>query len=584
MLQSRSLVHEKHCVLSLVWALFLILVTATGTQANESDLWTTHTGPEPIAAGTMITVTVDYGNNGPEQAASAYLNAFFTPPMGLDVFVRDTLHGPGLYHDAIQASATGTDTLGNHPWLFWNDYLCEDLFFQLQGDDLPGADPVEGLDPGVTASFSYDVMIPMERPKTAAVEIIQPKGLKRVWRPANSSTVMSDRSAYLGLYGRGSCESPLSYYGIDACEDIVGNCFGARVSQLDNPIDAIWELVDDGSADASFGCDPLIGFTPGNAAVIRRGSCEFGTKVINAEQAGAVAAVIINSDLCLDFPSSDQCVITMGAASVGLLATIPVVMLAQLDGDPIVSALVSGQTVRGVFGGSPHFRAETGAFLSDSLDNDPIEDNNADLHHSLILGEDCDFEVSPQSAVFGPSSDIGMVNITTGANCAWFAENMPPWITFNSPIQGQGTGLLEYEVAANPGPSRAAAIRIADKIHYVRQSSNDGCLISVQPSAMALPGEGGDRVFDILTSDGCSWEAESTVPWMKLTSPSTGVGTGRVTFSAAPNPYGSRTGAVLIGDMVFSTAQDLWRSDQLFHDNFESATTAAWSDDSGSGR
>lgn len=576
MMQSSSLVHRKRHVLSLTWTLALILVTATGTQASESDLWTTHTGPEPITAGTMITMTVDYGNNGPEAAGSAYINAHFTPPMGLDVFVREALHGPGLYLNAVQASATGTDSLGNHPWLFWDDYLCEDLYFQLQGDDLPDPDPIEGLAPGVAASFSYDVMIPMERPKSAAVEITQPTSLRRVWRPANSSIVMSERSAHLGLYGRGTCESPLGYNGIDACEDIAGNCFGARISQLENPIEAVWELVDDGSADPSFGCEPLIGFTPGNAAVIRRGNCEFGSKVINAGQAGAVAAVIINSDLCVDFPSSDQCVFTMGGGTFGLPATIPVVMLAQLDGDPILSAIGSGQTVRGVFGGSPHLRTENIPFLSDSLDNDPQTSNDVSLSHSQIFGENCDFDITPQSAVFGPSSDIGMVNITTETNCPWIAENVPPWISFNSPIQGQGGGLLEYEVAANPGPSRAAAIRIADKIHYVSQSSNDGCLISVQPTSMALPGEGGEWVFDILTTDGCSWAAESTVPWMKLTSPSTGVGTGRLTFSAAPNPYGMRTGSILVGDQIFSTVQDLWRSDQLFHDSFGSATTAAW--------
>lgn len=45
------------------------------------------------------------------------------------------------------------------------------------------------------------------------------------------------------------------------------------------------------------GCDPVAdfaGFTPGNIAVIQRGSCTFGTKALNAEAAGASGVIIFN--------------------------------------------------------------------------------------------------------------------------------------------------------------------------------------------------------------------------------------------------------------------------------------------------
>jgi len=55
------------------------------------------------------------------------------------------------------------------------------------------------------------------------------------------------------------------------------------------------EVVDDGTGLPTEGCNALVGFTAGNVAVIDRGSCEFGQKVLNAEQAGASGAIVVNN-------------------------------------------------------------------------------------------------------------------------------------------------------------------------------------------------------------------------------------------------------------------------------------------------
>ncbi len=55
------------------------------------------------------------------------------------------------------------------------------------------------------------------------------------------------------------------------------------------------ELVDDGTDTSTDGCEPLVGFTPGNIALIDRGSCFFSDKAANAEAAGAIAVVIANN-------------------------------------------------------------------------------------------------------------------------------------------------------------------------------------------------------------------------------------------------------------------------------------------------
>jgi len=98
------------------------------------------------------------------------------------------------------------------------------------------------------------------------------------------------------------------------------------------------ELVDDGTGLPTEGCNALVGFTVGRVAVIDRGSCEFGVKVLNAENAGASAAIVINND-------GDD-LITMGAGAVGNQVTIGAVFIGQTDGTAIKGDLPANATMR----------------------------------------------------------------------------------------------------------------------------------------------------------------------------------------------------------------------------------------------
>jgi len=93
-----------------------------------------------------------------------------------------------------------------------------------------------------------------------------------------------------------------------------------------------FELVNTGSATPADGCEPLTGFTPGNIAVIDRGDCEFGLKALNAENAGASAAIIANN-------VDGTVLVLMGAGDDGDQVTIPVVALGQDDGNAIKAQL-----------------------------------------------------------------------------------------------------------------------------------------------------------------------------------------------------------------------------------------------------
>ena len=89
---------------------------------------------------------------------------------------------------------------------------------------------------------------------------------------------------------------------------------------------------DDGTADAILGCESYINdsLMAGNIAIVRRGECQFGTKALRAQQAGAVACIIINSE---------EGVIQMAPGDDGNQINIPVFMISKSDGDNLINLM-----------------------------------------------------------------------------------------------------------------------------------------------------------------------------------------------------------------------------------------------------
>lgn len=98
-------------------------------------------------------------------------------------------------------------------------------------------------------------------------------------------------------------------------------------------------IVNDGSSSDSLGCNPLQNAAAinGNIAVVYRGNCQFGTKALMAQNAGAVAVVIINN-----IPGNP---IGMAGGNDGTSVTIPVVMVSDVTGDTLTSHIRNGEDV-----------------------------------------------------------------------------------------------------------------------------------------------------------------------------------------------------------------------------------------------
>lgn len=103
-------------------------------------------------------------------------------------------------------------------------------------------------------------------------------------------------------------------------------------------------LVNDGSASPELGCNALTNGTAisGNIAVAVRGTCNFSTKALTAQNAGATALIIINNQ--------PQAPATLGTGAESASITIPVVMISQTQGAALLTALQNGETVVGFLG------------------------------------------------------------------------------------------------------------------------------------------------------------------------------------------------------------------------------------------
>ncbi|OZV71053.1 T9SS-dependent M36 family metallopeptidase [Winogradskyella aurantia] len=137
----------------------------------------------------------------------------------------------------------------------------------------------------------------------------------------------------------------------------VAAAFGEELSSSSS-ISGALQLVTDTDGDELDFCNELNNPSSLNnrIAIIRRGSCEFGFKVLAAENAGAIGAIVVNN-----VPDSP---IVMGAGAVGNSVTIPSIMVSQTLGESIILALQNGENLNiEIFG------PDTSSFVDSNFDN-----------------------------------------------------------------------------------------------------------------------------------------------------------------------------------------------------------------------
>lgn len=106
-------------------------------------------------------------------------------------------------------------------------------------------------------------------------------------------------------------------------------------ADMSDPANAVLDTIM--IADDSLACAPLINDLTGKIALVYRGTCNFSSKALAAQNAGAIACIVVNNVPGAPTP--------MGAGVDGASVTIPVVMISNVDGAAIYNAIMGGDDV-----------------------------------------------------------------------------------------------------------------------------------------------------------------------------------------------------------------------------------------------
>lgn len=128
-------------------------------------------------------------------------------------------------------------------------------------------------------------------------------------------------------------------------------------ADLLNPANAVLDTLM--IADDSLACTPIVNDLTGKIAVVYRGTCEFGAKALEAQNAGAIAVIIVNN--VAGAP------IAMGAGAVGGSVTIPVVMVSQATGALLHSNIMSGDVIAFIGNKTGYYDDDMGMVVNNVL-------------------------------------------------------------------------------------------------------------------------------------------------------------------------------------------------------------------------
>ncbi|MBX3279172.1 MAG: VWA domain-containing protein [Acidobacteria bacterium] len=171
-------------------------------------------------------------------------------------------------------------------------------------------------------------------------------------------------------------------------------------------------------------------------------------------------------------------------------------------------------------------------------------------------GSSCTYQLSPANQQAGANGGSFNVNVTTQQGCFWTASSQQEWVGIPG-SGGSGSGAFSYTLSANTGfTQRNASIAVGNQAIQVSQAGGSSCVFTLVPNTKSIPTQGSSESFNVQTTSGCFWTANTQDSWISISSGRTGNGNGTVAFQASANPSNfTRVGEILVGDVVFLAPQ-----------------------------
>ena len=231
--------------------------------------------------------------------------------------------------------------------LFYTTNVMHDIWYQYGFDEASGNFQVNnfnngGLGGDVLHAQAQDGGKVNNANMLTLPEGMSPKMQMYLYTPASYPTQFLKVNAPISL--KGNYDSTTALFG--------PSLYWNNVSATANL--AIANTLNLNATTASEACTPIANDLTGKIAVIRRGGCDFTTKVQNAQDAGAVGVIVVNN-------VENQPIYTMNGTTSKI--RIPSVLMPKATGDALIAVLNSGGTLNATL-------INTGSKLIDgALDN-----------------------------------------------------------------------------------------------------------------------------------------------------------------------------------------------------------------------
>jgi len=178
--------------------------------------------------------------------------------------------------------------------------------------------------------------------------------------------------------------------------------------------------------------------------------------------------------------------------------------------------------------------------------------------HSFTINQsaqNCTYTVTPPSANFSGTGGNGSINVNTQSGCAWNVTGVPSWVTLTSTGSGSGSGAVSYSVQQNAGAARNVQLSIAGgQTHTINQDAQ-ACTFTLSSSSESFGASGGAGSVGVTAAAGCNWTVTGLPGWVTLTSSSSGIGSGTVSYSVQPNTGGARSTQLTIAGLPYGISQ-----------------------------
>jgi hypothetical protein len=170
-----------------------------------------------------------------------------------------------------------------------------------------------------------------------------------------------------------------------------------------------------------------------------------------------------------------------------------------------------------------------------------------------LFSPGCTFTISPGSAYWSAGGSGGLVRVFAPGGCSWIATSNASWLVIVSGHAGAGDGLVTYEVRPNKGGLRSGTLTIAERSFTVTQEEG-GCPV-LEPRTQPFLNSGGSVSIQVHATSDCTWSATSDADWITIISAPSGIGSGTLTYSVAPNSGARRVGTIRVNGKPHTVIQ-----------------------------